>query len=162
MCKHGSECDPFANPALEPNITVGLTVCLFVHSSLKRSDWSQSSKTSKSTRKHLQTLSSKARLYTAHLKHCSSILRASLDMLLATSGHIPLSPAKVVKANTLQGGRSPLSSNPKDRKRKSSTTKRYWMIHTLYKRATHTFQESRVPCRVETAPFETSWLPSLW
>ena len=28
--KHGSVCDPFANPALEPNITVGLTVCLFV------------------------------------------------------------------------------------------------------------------------------------
>ena len=39
-------------------------------------------------------------------------------MLLATSGHIPLSPAKVVKANTLQGGRFPLSSNPKDRKTK--------------------------------------------
>ena len=43
-------------------------------------------------------------------------------MLLATSGHIPLSPAKVVKANTLQRERSLLSSNPKDRKRKSSTT----------------------------------------
>ena len=33
-------------------------------------------------------------------------------MLLATSGHIPLGPAEVVKANTLQEGRSLLSSNP--------------------------------------------------
>ena len=66
-------------------------------------------------------------------------------MLLATSGHIPLSPAKVVKANTLQEGRSLLSSNPKDRKRKSSTAKRYWVIHTLHRRATH-FSHDRL-CR---------------
>ena len=36
-------------------------------------------------------------------------------MLPATSGHIPLSPAEVVKANTLQKGRSPLSSSRKER-----------------------------------------------
>ena len=69
--------------------------------------------------------SSKPKLYTAHLKHYSSLHRASLDMLLATLGHIPLSPAKEVKENTLPEGRSLLSSNPKDRKTKSSTIKRY-------------------------------------
>ena len=39
-------------------------------------------------------------------------------MLLATSGHIPLSPAKVVKANTLQRRKIPTQLQPQGQKTK--------------------------------------------
>ena len=72
-------------------------------------------KVKESISKHSQA---NLKLYTAHLKHYSSLHRASLDVLLATPGHIPLSPAKEVKENTLPEGRSLLSSNPRTEKRK--------------------------------------------
>ena len=105
---------------LEPNITVGLTVFLLVHV-----------QNILLTRKHLQTLSSKARLHTAHLKHHSSTRRASLDMLLATSGHIPLAPAEVVKANTLQGRKISIQLQPQGQKNEKFHRQRL-VIHTLY------------------------------
>ena len=77
---------------------------------------------------------SQAKLGCAQLIH-SSMLRASLDMLQATSGHIP---QRRQRERTPR--RKTLSSNPKDRKRRVPNTEQ--LIHTLYRRATHTFHTS--------------------
>ena len=67
---------------------------------------------------HSQAIPYYTQLYTA-------LARASLKVFLATLGHNPPCPAKEVKENTLQKGRTLLSSNPKDRKTKSFNTDRY-------------------------------------
>ena len=72
------------------------------------------------TKKHLKTLSSKPKLYIILFKLYNSLHKASLDVLLAILGHIPLNPTKEVKKNTFPEGRFLLSSTPKDRKAKNS------------------------------------------
>ena len=119
MWKHGSASVPFLDPAPWNKHHSRFDCIKVLHLFFWRVLTGRSRpKHVKRTRKHLQTLSSYSTLHTA-------LHSSSQGFSKGVLGHIPPCPAKEVKENTLQKGRSLPSSNPKDRITKNFTTDRY-------------------------------------